>query len=704
MRKSLHKNIKWKLSIAMFILLVATAFSSAIGNTPCMDDGKTDFFIPVSYDTSYQICIQAPNVEMLALELESNGFDVLWSDVTSNSMELIVTQYELVMLENQGYAPIILSQSRPFRDIQAERSTGLNPVPPGYPDLSEIYNEMNATASNYPSICKMVDLTTTYNVDTTFEGRHLYAIKISDNVEQDEGEPTFLMVSCHHCREIVTPVIALYAIDQLMTNYGSDPQITALVDDYEIWISPVWNPDGYEYVFNVNNMWRKNKRPPDGVDLNRNYPFGWNGGCSGSTDPYSETYKGPSSASEPETQTMIAFSNDRHFTKVVDYHSYAREVLWGYDSYCHSHPFDSFLQSEAVQLSTASGYGGSIRGPSAEGENYEWQLWTNGSYANLIETHTQFQPSYASAQTEAALVWPGALWMLERPIPLSGHVTDSSTGQPLEATIDLIGVTFPNGEEFKSESSFGRYHLFLPAGSYTVNFSAPDYTNQSHQVTITPDGAEILDILLVRDNNPPEAPDIDGPTKGDVGKEYEFTIMTTDPSNEDVYYWIEWGDGTMEEWIGPYATGEIVTVSHTWTEKGTYFIRGKAKNALNAEGAWSEPFNITIFAPKLDAGLITSGLYKVNAVIKNIGGAEATNIDWSITLEGGIILLGGETTGTTPSIPDGGEVIVSSSLILGFGKTRVTVTMEEPYGSSDTREQGAMVLLFFIKVNPGGGI
>ena len=401
---------------------------------------------------------------------------------------------------------------------------------------------------------------------------------------------------------------------------------------------------------------------------------------------------------------MIAFSNDRHFTKVLDYHSYGREALWGYDSYCHSHPFDSFLQSEAVQLSTASGYGGSIRGPSAEGENYEWQLWTNGSYANLIETHTQFQPSYASAQTEAALVWPGALWMLERPIPLSGYVTDSITGQPLEATIDLIGVTFPNVEEFKSESSFGRYHLFLPAGSYTVNFSAPDYTNQSHQVTITPDGAEILDILLVRDNNPPEAPDIDGPTKGDVGKEYEFTIMTTDPLNEDVYYWIEWGDGTMEEWIGPYASGENVTASHTWTEKGTYSIRGKAKNALNAEGAWSEPFNITIFAPELAAGFITGGLLKVNAVIKNIGGAEATNIDWNITLEGGIILLGGETTGTTPSIPERGEVIVSSSLILGFGNTIVKVTMEEPHGSSDTREQGATVLLIFIKVNPSGGI
>ena len=591
MRKNFHKNIKWKLSIAMFILLIATAFSSAIGNTPCMDDGKTDFFIPVSYDASYQICIQAPNVEMLALELESNGFDVLWSTVTSNSMELIVTQYELVMLENQGYAPIILSQSRPFRDIQAERSTGLNPVPPDYPDLSEIYDEMNAAASNHPSICKMVDLTTTYNVDTTFEGRHLYAVKISDNVEQDEGEPTFLMVSCHHCREIVTPVIALYAIDQIMTNYGSDPQITALVDDYEIWISPVWNPDGYEYVFNVNNMWRKNRRYfPEygsyGVDLNRNYPFGWYGGCSGSTNPFSDTYKGQSPASEAEMQTMIAFSNDQHFTKVIDYHSYGREVLWGYHPSCHIHPFDSFLQSEAISLSTAAGYGGSARYASAEGENYQWQLVTNGTYSNLMETHTSFQPSYSSAQAEAAQVWPATIWMLERPISLSGHVIDSHSGQPLVATINLSGITFPNGEEFKSERSFGRYHMFLPPGDYTVEFSAPGYVSQSHQITVTLESAEILEIALDIINDSPDAPTIDGITSGKAGSVYEYTFETTDPDCDDVYYYIDWDDETFEEWIGPYDSGEQVIVNHEWSEEGAYTIKAKAKDVYDAESEW----------------------------------------------------------------------------------------------------------------------
>jgi len=591
MRENFHKIVKWNYSIAIFILLIATVFSSAIGNTHCVDYEKNDFFINVSHDPSYQICIQTSNAEILAFELESYGFDVLWSNVTSGSVELIVSQFELLMLENQGYTPIIISQSRPFRDIQAERSFGLDFVPPDYPDLMEIYDEMNIAAMNHPSICKMVDLTTMYNVNTTFEGRHLYAVKISDNVEQDEDEPTFLMVSCHHCREIVTPVIALYSIDQIMTDYGSDPQITELVDEYEIWISPVWNPDGYEYVFNVNNMWRKNRRYfPEygsyGVDLNRNYPFGWYGGCSGSTDPNSDTYKGQTPASEAEMQTMIAFSNDQHFTKVIDYHSYGREVLWGYHPSCHVHPFDSFLQTEAISLSIAAGYGGSARYASAEGENYQWQLVTNGTYSNLMETHTSFQPSYSSAQAESAQVWPSTILMLERPISLSGHVIDSHSGQPLSATIDLSGITFPNGEDFKSERSFGRYHMFLPPGDYTVEFSAPGYVSQSHQMTITIDSAEILEIELGLINDSPGIPTLDGPTSGKAGSVYKYTFETTDPDYDNVYYYIDWGDETFEEWIGPYESGEQAIVNHEWSEQGTYTIKAKAKDVYDAESEW----------------------------------------------------------------------------------------------------------------------
>jgi len=699
MKKNMNEKIRFVTSLAVCILFITTAFSVSTGETFGRANDETELSMPVSSDTSSHIRIDISDAQKVAFKLKFKGFDVLHDTVTETSLELIANSVELTMLEEQGYKIITLEKSRPFREIQAERATEHSFVPPGYPDLSEIISEMNDTAANYPSICQVVDLTTTYNASPTYEDRHIYAVKISDNVSQDENEPTFLMVSCHHCREIVTPVIALYAIEQLTTEYGSDPQITALVDEYEIWISPVWNPDGYEYVFNVNNMWRKNRRYfPEygtyGVDLNRNYPFGWYGGCSGSTDPSSITYKGPSPASEAETQTMIAFSNDRHFAKVLDYHSYGSEVLWGYHPSCHSYPFNSFLQSEAIQLSTAAGYYGSVRTASAEGENYQWQLWANGSYANLMETHTTFQPTYSSAQAEAAKVWPGTVWMLERSISLSGNVRDSITEEPLVATIDFIGVNFPNGEEFKSEDSFGRYHAFLPPDSYTVEFSAPGYHSQSHNITVTSTSAELLDIDLVRINDPPETPTIDGPTSGIAGAEVEFSLVTTDPDEDDVYYWVDWGDGTNSDWLGPYQSGTTVNASHTWTVGGDYEIKVKAKDIYLDESSWSEPLIIHIIGAIVEIERIAGG-FGVSAVIKNAGGVEATSVDWSISLDGGLILLGKNKTGTIPSLVSGASETVSS-FVFGFGKPTITVSVACAEGSSDEKNTSGLVILFFV--------
>jgi hypothetical protein len=210
-----------------------------------------------------------------------------------------------------------------------------------------------------------------------------------------------------------------------------------------------------------------------GVDLNRNYEQGWYNACSGSTLPSSQTYKGPTPVSESETLTMVALSLDQRFAKVLDYHSSGREVLHGYA--CWSHPFDAYLTQEAIALSNAAGYLGDHRAPSADGEHYQWQFAMMGTYANLMETHVEFQPTYQSALNEAALVWPGTVWMLERPIPLWGRVTDAVSSAPVEATISYVGITFAHDETNGSGGPFGRYHAFLPPGAYDVVFEAPDY-------------------------------------------------------------------------------------------------------------------------------------------------------------------------------------------------------------------------------------
>ena len=94
-------------------------------------------------------------------------------------------------------------------------------------------------------------------------------------------------------------------------------------------------------------------------------------------------------------------------------------------------------------------------------------------------------------------------------------------------------------------------------------------------------------------NYPPSAPEIVGPPKGIPGQEYSFTFVSTDSDDIDLYYYIDWGDGNIEEWIGPYASGNIVRLSHIWDEQSTYTIKAKAKDLFDGESSWGL-FNIEI--------------------------------------------------------------------------------------------------------------
>lgn len=434
---------------------------------------------------------EAPTV---AQSLHDEGFDVLPAS-TATVVELIVGPEEFDELVARGWTPRVLQTGTP---LNAEGGG----TPAGYPDLATVVATMQAAAAAHPAICSFVDLTATFGTSQTFEGRSLFAIKISDNVLQDEDEPNVLLVGGHHAREIVTPVIALDQIDRLTTGYGVDPTITQVVDDNEIWIAPVFNPDGYVTVFTTDNLWRKNRRVfPQGigVDQNRNYPFGWDAACGGSTSVSSSTYKGPSAGSEAETQTMVALSAARRWAKVQDNHSSGQEVRYGFG--CLSHPWFNFMQSEATSLSIASGYGGTILQSCCMGGEFGYQIATFGAYGFLWETATTFQPSFAAAQAEAALVWPGALQLLTRPTPISGHVTDACSGAPVEATITFLGVNFSNGEKHASGGPFGRFHAFPPPGSYTLRIGAPGYAPTSRDVTLPNAQSTVtLEVALIPSN------------------------------------------------------------------------------------------------------------------------------------------------------------------------------------------------------------
>ncbi len=93
----------------------------------------------------------------------------------------------------------------------------------------------------------------------------------------------------------------------------------------------------------------------------------------------------------------------------------------------------------------------------------------------------------------------------------------------------------------------------------------------------------------------PDAPSIDGEINGDIGTEYEYTFVSTDLDGGDVYYWIEWGDGDVEEWDGPYDSGADANVKHTWMKEGTYIIKAQAKDDTELISSWG---TLTVTMPR----------------------------------------------------------------------------------------------------------
>jgi len=210
-----------------------------------------------------------------------------------------------------------------------------------YHSYAEMQADIFAVEAAKPSI---VDV---WKFGTSYQGRTIWAAKISDNVGTDESEPEVLFDAAHHAREHLTVEQALYLLHLLADNYGADPTITNLVNAREVWIVFMLNPDGAEYDLTCGGShapycaWRKNRQPncggcQPGPHLNRNYGYKWAccGGSSGSTG--SETYRGPSAFSAPEARAMRDFVNGRVKNGIqqirahITFHTNGQLILWPY--------------------------------------------------------------------------------------------------------------------------------------------------------------------------------------------------------------------------------------------------------------------------------------------------------------------------------------------------------------------------------------
>jgi carboxypeptidase T len=217
----------------------------------------------------------------------------------------------------------------------------------GYHTYDEMVADIDAEIAAHPEIVSK------RSIGLSYEGRTIWAIKISANVAIDLAEPEVLMEAVHHAREHLAAEEALHLLHLLADNYRADPasattelqrRVTAIVKSRETWIVPMVNPDGAEFDIASGagfGNWRRNRQPVPGtsvlgVDLNRNWGYMW-GCCAGSSStPGTTTYRGPRPWYAPEVRALRNFVLSRvvhgqqQITAAISWHTFNEQIMWPY--------------------------------------------------------------------------------------------------------------------------------------------------------------------------------------------------------------------------------------------------------------------------------------------------------------------------------------------------------------------------------------
>ncbi len=210
------------------------------------------------------------------------------------------------------------------------------PEDAGFHTYQEMVAEIQAVAADHPDIVRLG------SIGTTYRGRTIHVVRITDAPDRDEGEPEVLLDALHHAREHLTPEMALSVIHLLTDGYDTDQRIREIVDSRVIWVVPMVNPDGLAYDLKGDPYrgWRKNRQPngegqPRGTDLNRNYGYRW-GGIGASADPGSLVYRGAAAWSAPETRAMRDFilsrrrGGSQRIRALITFHTAGELILYPY--------------------------------------------------------------------------------------------------------------------------------------------------------------------------------------------------------------------------------------------------------------------------------------------------------------------------------------------------------------------------------------
>ena len=374
-------------------------------------------------------------------------------------------------------------------------------APYTYRDFAAIREDLLSIQAQHSDIAKVYDIGDSWETRQGLGSRDILAIKISDNVSTDEDEPEVLIVGLHHAREWTTSELVTVIAENLTDGYGNDSRLSWLVDNREIWIVPVVNPDGLDYAIHHDQWWRKNRRlnydATYGVDLNRNYngsengdPAGDWGGAGSSHTPSDETYCGMYPFSEPETQAIRDLVIARDFKIALDFHSYGDLVMWPWGYSSDKTPDDIHFVRIGTAMAALNGYTAeqSVGLYPTTGDSLDWEYGSQDVFAFCFEIGPDFHPTQADIvrgiiSENLAPTWLGievAGDREERPFSIVHTVqaTWNYSESGFELVADVTAARGVNASALKlvyrvDNGSWSTVPLTLAAGNDTYSATIP---------------------------------------------------------------------------------------------------------------------------------------------------------------------------------------------------------------------------------------
>ena len=412
-------------------------------------------------------------------------------NVTSNTVYAYANEKEYNKFFNYGIAHTILPKPGLVKEVKMSNSPEAIAAWDAYPTYDAYVAMMTAYQTAHPDICKIID------AGTTVKGRHILFAKISQNINVRNAKPQFMFTSSMHGDETTGYILMLRLIDTLLSSYGTNTRLTNLVNNVEIWINPLANPDGTYYGGNtsVNSAIRYNG---NNIDINRNFP-----------DPQAGQHP-DGNAWQPETIIMMNIIKANNFTLSANLHGGSQVFNYPWDTWAKLNPDDTWFQFigknfvDTVHAHAVSGYMTDLNNGITNG--YAWYQVTGGRQDYMfyygrgrevtIEICTTKLTPAAQLPSYWNYLYRSFLNFMENTYyGIRGTVKDEG-GNPIKALITVTSHDVDNSQIY-SDSLTGSFYRMIAPGTYSVTFAADSFiTKTVSNISVANYAASTYNVVL----------------------------------------------------------------------------------------------------------------------------------------------------------------------------------------------------------------